>query len=134
MLRSAFVPQYTIDLSNAQSVSFDVTTPPASFGFFLQWDMDINNNDTGFVSLDSFSYAGVGIGGTTTLTVPVSAALRATLAASANPTQLIFQVGGGNSGNPQTFYLDNIRTTPAPEPTSIALLTIGGLMMGRRRR
>ena len=134
MLRSAFVQQYTTDLSNAQSVSFDVTTPSASFGFFLQWDFIINNNDTGFLSLDNSNYQSVSIGGTTTLTVPVSAATRAILAASSNPTQLIFQVGGGSSGNPQTFYLDNVRTTPAPEPTSMALLAIGGLMMARRRR
>ncbi len=136
MLRSSFMSSLTPILANAQSVSFDVTTPPASFGFFLQFDVDVNNNDSGFVSLDNFSYPAATIGATSTITVPVSAALRSTFASSVNPTQLIFQVGGGSSGNPQTFYIDNVRANPAPvpEPATLGLLSIGGLLALRRRR
>jgi hypothetical protein len=135
MLRSSFLPSLTSALAHAQSVSFDVTVPNGAFGGFLQFDVDINNNDTGFVSLDGFSYIAATIGGTKTITVPVSASLQSTLSASSNPTQLIIQVGGGSSGNPQTFYVDNIRTTAAPEPASLAMAALAAIpLLARRRR
>jgi hypothetical protein len=140
MLRSSFVGSYTSAFANASALKFDILTPPASFGFFLQFDVDINNSDLGFTSLDGFSYPATTIGAETTITVPVSAAINATLAASANPTQLIFQVGGGSNGSPQTFYIDNIRTVDiVPEPASATLLglgmlgTVAGTMVRRRR-
>ncbi|HEY2762017.1 MAG TPA: autotransporter-associated beta strand repeat-containing protein, partial [Pirellulales bacterium] len=105
-------------LSIAQSVSFDVYTPPGSFGFFLQFDVDVNNNDTGFVSLDGFSYPGTTIGQQTTITVPVTPALRAALAASTNTTTMDIQVGGGFTSGNETFTLDNIRTVVATTPST----------------
>ena len=103
-------------LSIAQLVSFDVYTPPASFGYYLQFDVDINNNNTGYVSLDNYSYPGTTIGSETTITVPVTPAIRAALAASTSTTSMIIQVGGGFSAGNETFTLDNIRTVVATTP------------------
>jgi hypothetical protein len=135
MLRSAFSSSFTTALGNATSLSFDVYTPSGSFGNFLQFDVDVNNTDTGFVSLDGFSYPSTVIGAETTITVPVSASLSSILAASVNPTQIIIQIGGGSSGNPQTMYLDNVRVTPAPEPGTMTLFGLGALgLLGFVRR
>jgi hypothetical protein len=131
---TAYAMNVTNILQNAQSISFDVFTPPASFGFFLQWQLIINNNGTGFTNLNG--YDAVTIGSETTLTVPISAAQRAQLAGSADGTTMIFQVGGGYTAGNETFYLDNIRATPAPapEPMSLGVLAIGSLAMLRRWR
>src|SRR5579862_4458687 len=72
MLRSDFQQSYTTILGSSSALNLDVFTPPASFGFFLQFDFDINNADTGFVSLDGFSYPATVIGAETTITVPIS--------------------------------------------------------------
>jgi hypothetical protein len=124
MLLSPTTLQLTSVLADAASVSLDVYTPPASFGYFLQFDVDIYNNDTGYVSLDNYSYPGVTIGAESTITVPVSSSLQAELAASSNPTYMAIQVGGGYTAGNETFYLDNIRTTAVPEPSTLALLGV----------
>jgi hypothetical protein len=109
-------------LANASALSFDVFTPPASFGFFLQFDVDINNSATGFVSLDGFSFPSVSIGNESTITVPITAAQRALLAGSGTGTTIIIQAGGGYSAGSETFFIDNLRTTAVPEPASLVLL------------
>jgi hypothetical protein len=138
MLRSQFAQSYTTILGNSSSLSLDVFGPASSFGGFLQFDFDINNNDTGFVSLDSFSYPGISPDGNEhTITVPISPSLQATLAASSNPTQIIIQIGGGFTAGNETMYLDNLRTVDlVPEPSTIALLATGllGLVCIKRRR
>ena len=134
MLLSPFVASWTSLLAGASAVSLDVYTPPGSFGFFLQFDIDVNNADTGFQSLDSFSYPSTTIGSETTITVPVSPTLQAEFAASSNPTQFAIQIGGGSTTGNETMYLDNLRTVPAPEPASLGLLASGFLFLGRRRR
>ncbi len=123
-------------LADASSVSLDVYTPPASFGYYLQFDIDINNADTGFVSLDSYTYPSTVIGAETTITVPVSPALDATLAASSNPTAIFIQIGGGFTAGNETMYLDNLRTTAVavPEPASLGVLGTGLSMLVLRRR
>jgi hypothetical protein len=123
-------------LANSSAVSLDVYTPAASFGYFLQIDIDINNNDTGFQSLDGYDYQSVNIGSETTLTVPISSTLQSELAASTNPTQFAIQVGGGSTPFNETMYLDNLQAIPAavPEPASLSILSVGGLAMLRRRR
>ena len=96
-----------------------------AFGNFLQFDAVANNVDIGFQSLDNENYSqSATIGGQATLTFAVPATLRADLANSKNPTQIIIQVGGGYSyayanqtTNPvvyETFYIDNLRVNNLP--------------------
>jgi hypothetical protein len=132
---SPYALNLTALLQNAASISYDIYTPPGSFGFFLQFDTDINNSATGFVSLDGFSYQSTTIGSETTITVPMTAALRSALMGSGTGTQLIIQVGGGFTAGNETFYIDNIRTSEVPEPASLgALAGISVLTLTRRSR
>jgi hypothetical protein len=137
MLLSPFVPAWTAALGSSSNLMLDVYTPPGSFGFFLQFDIDINNADTGFQSLDGYSYPATVIGAETTIKVPISPTLQAELLASTNPTQIAIQVGGGFSAGNETMYLDNLRVNGIPEPSTYALLGLGLLGLGgvtRRRR
>ena len=134
MLRSPFLQSNTTALAAATQLSFDINVPnpnPAvgAFGYFLQFDAVANNADIGFQSLDNGNYSqSATIGGQATMTFAIPAQLKADLANSKNPTQIIIQVGGGYSyayanqsttpnTNPvvyETFYIDNLRVNNLP--------------------
>jgi hypothetical protein len=122
----------TAVLSVAATLSVDVTVPVGGdFGWFQQWTAIIDNADTGYVSLDGYSYSqspNIGSATPKTLIWTVPGGIRSTLASSANPTKVVFQVGGGSNGTINTMYLDNLRTT-VPEPASVALLASCALGM-----
>jgi hypothetical protein len=130
MLASSFDASLTSLLAvPGQTVSIDVYAPSASFGYYLQWDLVVNNADTGYQSVDGYSYSqAASIGGQATLTFAIPAGLQATLASSSNPTQLVYQIGGGDSPGNDTFYVDNLRAAlSVPEPASLALFGLGSL-------
>jgi hypothetical protein len=136
LLDSPSTLAFTAMLANASTLSIDVYTPSGSFGFFQQWALVINNADTGFSNLDpTFSHS-PSIGSQSTLTWTIPASIRTTLSTSANPSQIIFQVGGGFTSGNETMYLDNVQITPVPEPSVMALMGAGatGLAFVARRR
>jgi hypothetical protein len=108
-----------------------VYTPPASFGYYLQIQLWVNNADMGY--FQDGAYLGTTIGSETTITFPdLPAAQVAILAASSNPTQIGFQIGGGGAGD---VFLDNLRVQQIPEPATLALLGLGALgFLGLRGR
>ena len=124
MIASPNTTALTALLANSTSLWFDVYAPAGSFGGYLQFSVEIYNSDIGYVSLDNYTYTNVAfIGGETNLSVPIPAVYQAELAASANGTALIFQVGGGSTSGNDTFYLDNLSlnarwvgTIPTPYP------------------
>jgi len=134
MLRSPLTLANTATMAGAATISIDVLTTPGSFGFFQQWSAVVNNADTGYTSLDGFAFSqSPVIGSQSTLTWTVPAGVRTTLAGSANPTEIIFQVGGGNSAGNNSMFLDNVRTTEVPEPAMLSLVGLACVSVIRRR-
>jgi PEP-CTERM motif len=128
-MSSANSSSLTSILANNPSVSLDVFTPSSSFGFYLQIQLWVNNADTGY--FQDGDYISTTIGSETTITFPnLPAAQVAILAASSNPTQIGFQIGGGGAGD---VFLDNLRVQPVPEPGTLALLGLGALCLLRMR-
>ncbi len=103
-------------LASSTNLSVDVLTPVGgSFGYYLQFDLEVNQpGGAGTVSLDGGDYSqSPSIGGPqSTLTWPVSPAVRAALASNPSlPTYLTFKIGGGGGG---TMYMDNLRAGILP--------------------
>jgi hypothetical protein len=100
-------------LANSTNLSVDVLAL-GSFGY-MQIDMEVNQpGGAGTISLDGGNYSqSPVIGGPgSTLSWPISSALRAALASNPNlPTKITFQIGGGGGG---TMYLDNLRAGQLP--------------------
>jgi hypothetical protein len=132
MLASPSSQSLTKIMAHAAGVQFDLYTPPGSFGYYLQLDVDLNNADmaAGYHSIYNYYYIATTVGTETTMTyyftppaayesvfgdpaygniISANAAYQADLATSANPTQIIIQVGGGYSAGNETMYIDNLR-------------------------
>ncbi len=109
----------TTELASAASISVDVLTPTAgSFGYYLQWDLEVNQpGGAGTLSLDGGDYSqSPAIGGSeSTLTWTMPQSIRTALLSNPTlPTSLSFKIGGGGGG---TLYMDNLRAAllpPAP--------------------
>ena len=43
-------------------------------------------------------------------------------------------VTGAVTGSTSHLYVDDVKFAPVPEPTSLAIVAVGGMMLGRRRR
>ena len=134
----------TLDLANASSVTLNVYVPPGDFGYYLQWDLALNQSGAGglgYQSVDGYSYSqSANIGGEKTLTWTIPTAIQTTLANNPTlPTSLNFQIGGGFTSAGDAVYLDNLEITDnaVPEPGTLALAGLGALgwfKFARRRQ
>jgi hypothetical protein len=134
LLEGPYSQSLTTIMAHAAGVQFDVYTPNPSFGYYLQLDVDLNNNDAGFHSIYNYYYTAATIGAETTMTyyftppgayesifgdpaygniITANAAYQAALATSTNPTQILIQAGGGYStpggSTSEVMYIDNLR-------------------------
>jgi hypothetical protein len=133
----------TLDLANASSVTLNVYVPPGNFGYYLQWDLTLNQQGggLGYQSVDGYAYSQAAtIGGESTLTWTIPAAMQTTLAENPTlPTSVNFQIGGGFTSISDAAYIDNLQITDnaVPEPGTLALMGIGALggwKLARRRQ
>jgi len=126
--------------ANAATVSLDVWAPAGSFGGYFQADLAYNNSVLGYNSVDGYSYpaAFTPDGNEHTLTFTISPTLNASFAANpTSTTSFNIQIGGGfTSQATEVFYVDNLRVTEVPEPTTLGVLGLGaaGLLAFRRRK
>jgi hypothetical protein len=134
---SAASTALTLDLANASSVTLDVYVPGGDFGYYLQWDLALNQQGgLGYQSVDGYNYQASAIGSESVLTWTIPTSMQATLAA--NPTlatSVNLQIGGGFTSTSDAVYLDDFTITDVPEPSTMALCGLGmaGLVALRRR-
>ena len=136
MLEGPYSYYNTVALANATDLLMDVDTTAGAFGYYLQFDIEINNADTGFLSLDGYSYsASATIGSEATMTFPIPSSVSSELASSSNPTQIDISIGGGTGGG--EMFLDNLRgngpPVVVPEPMSLGAIGAGSVLLLLRR-
>ncbi len=98
----------TYQLANSTSIWFSVYAPAGSFGGYLGISLEILNPDTGYVSLDGYSFPEIpAFGVQTNMCFPIPAAIRALLARSQGVTGFFFQMEGGFTLGNETLYIDD---------------------------
>ena len=127
----------TPDLALPNSViTFDLTMrndggqiPP----WWLGLEMHLNSDATGDNALPlQGSFPGVPWGPTTShLTYSIPASVSSTIASA---TWVNLDFIGNTGGGGATFWIDNMQISQVPEPASLGLLGLGGLMLFLRRR
>jgi hypothetical protein len=126
-------------LENASTFTFDYQTPPPGTGSYFQLNLVLNYQG-GFDTL-SGTTTSLGGGWTQNAINFTSEAASLIAAQAANGGGFsYFQLGVNYNSNYNTpsspFSVDNFTVTPAPEPTTLALIGLGavGLMAIRRRK
>lgn len=113
----------TLLMMNAASLSMDIlpdTNTSPNFNWGIQIDLEVNQpGGVGTMSVDGYDYPGdvyspqLGSGTVSTISWPVSQAVRTALDAYPNlPVYLTLSVGGGGGG---AIYIDNLRVTETPQ-------------------
>ena len=124
------------DLDELQSISFDITTRNDNGqlpGWWLQSHIIFNSETAGWQDSGNL-YGGVPWGPRTdTLTWTVPQSIRDIMAASGPGGYAEVFIVMNTSGAANTVWVDNIQMQ-IPEPTTLALLAMGGLSLIRRKR
>lgn len=112
------------------TLEFDVTYRDVDIpnGTFLNLSLWVNS-DNGFRDIHSQGFTTTAEDRTIHVAVPLTS-LSGTDQLAVNSS--FYQMGIGMNGNwgagPATIYVDNISLTPVPEPSTIAMLSVGGLL------
>jgi hypothetical protein len=151
---SGFMLFNTVDLSGFNSVAFTVDIAPNG-AFDTDSGTGGNGPDAAFVRLflnygtpsqsivDLLTFTGFGTPGVNTPTLAAGVTytdgtLSYNIADSVTSAELLFgfQVDSGTTGSPDQYEVDNVlfQGTAVPEPTTTALLGLGGLALILRRR
>lgn len=126
---------------NNDILSFNVTAPASNgaytAGYWQVYGVSLNATGAGFHDLGSDPAVSQGyyssFGGATDTFSFNYDAYKSTISANPSTLEMIIAVNDGG-GAPTNFYFDNFTLSAAPEPASLSLAAIGGLVLMRRRR